>query len=518
VVAGTDIVYTPPADASGPQHFNYSLTNAFGVSLPATITVTVNPLPVPVSLTAKAIAGTTVQVDLTGGAKGGPFTAANVVSVTPANAGKTTVVKTANGYQLDFTAATSFSGAADVAFTLSNAFATSASAHVTITVTARSDPSKNAEVLGVLSAQTESMRRFATAQISNFQQRLETMHGDGPGGGQLNNGISLTPTSRQNPDMRSMFANDGSLAGTDANRRYLVNPSADTPTTTGATVPGLPTSVAFWAGGAVDFGSRDGRPGGGSSSFDFNTSGLSLGADYRVSQSFAFGAGFGYGRDDSDIGNNGSRSKADSYNLAFYGSYHPTPATYLDGLIGYQWMSFDSRRFVTDDGNYVNGSRDGKQYFASLAGGYDYLTGRWHLSPYGRLDAASGTLDGYTETGDSTYALTYRDQDVKTTTASLGMRADYQYTVDNGTITPQFTVEYQHDLQGNTTATLSYADLLSGPLYRANVVGLSQNRLLLGIGASWQTLKGMTLRLQYQGLIGNSETDNSILLNIEKKF
>src|SRR5690606_8281730 len=89
-----------------------------------------------------------------------------------------------------FTPAAAFSGTATATFTLSNAFATSASAAIDFDVIGRSDPTQNAEVMGLLGAQTATARRFATTQIGNFQRRMEGMH-DGGNGARFENGLSF---------------------------------------------------------------------------------------------------------------------------------------------------------------------------------------------------------------------------------------------------------------------------------------------------------------------------------------
>src|SRR3546814_13609853 len=113
------------------------------------------------------------------------------------------------------------------------------------------------------------------------------------------------------------------------------------------------------------FGDYDPRRG--ASGFEFETSGLSIGADYRFGPAFALGAGFGYGRDVSDIGEHDSRSEAEAWSAAVYASYHPGEHVYLDGLFGYPRLSFDLRRHVTANGHPVRGTRDGRQGFDSLA-------------------------------------------------------------------------------------------------------------------------------------------------------
>lgn len=500
VVRGTDIVYTAAADSSGPIGFDYTLSNAFGASQPAHATVTVNPRPVAPALTATAVAGTTVQVDLTAGARGGPFTGAAVVSVTPANAGSATIASAGGGYTLSFAAAPLFGGVARITYTLSNKFATSAPGTVDVTVKLRSDPSKNAEVLGVLEAQAEASRRMALGQIGNFQRRLESLH-SGAGLGGFNNGITMNSA--------------GSLrrADTPVGMQQVMGGGGD-PFWAPTDAPG---DVAFWTGGAVNFGKL--KPGSSDNGVDFTTAGLSLGADKQVSQSLALGLGVGYGHDSSDIGQHGSHSAVDSYNLAAYGSYRPSEASYLDALVGYQWLQFDTRRFITDNGNTVHGSRDGKQWFASVSVGYQHQTQDMLLTPFGRLDISRASLDGYTEAGDAVFALNYRGQTVRTSTGTVGLLAQWTVKRDYGLWAPQLRAEFGHDMQGASVAAMRYADLLSGPLYQATLTRQSRNHTMLGAGLTLQTLKGWSLRAEYQSYLDNTSRDNqSILLGVEKKL
>ncbi len=510
VVQGTDIVYTADPNASGTFGLDYTLSNAFGTSQPAHVTLSVNPRPVAPALTAKTIAGVTVQVDLTTAARGGPFTAANVVSIMPANAGTATVSSSNGGYTLAFTPATTFGGVAKVTYTLSNAFATSEPGTVDITVQLRSDPSKDPEVTGVLDAQAEATHRMAMGQINNFERRLESLHNGGGRGG-FSNGITMSSASslRRQP----LAIDDRQGMGSAGDPFLLPADSAMTkPTVSGNAAPG---GVSFWAGGAVNFGKL--QPGASDNGIDFTTSGLSLGADKQVLQALTLGVGAGYGHDVSDIGQHGSRSAVDSYNVAVYGSYQPGESIYVDGLVGYQWLRFDARRFVTDNGNTVHGSRDGKQWFASLSVGYQHQADDMMLTPYGRLDVARASLDGYTETGDAVFALRYQGQTVKTSTANVGLLAQWSVKRDYGMWTPQLRAEFGHDMQGASVATMRYADLLSGPLYQATLSRQSRNHTTLGAGFTLQTYKGWSLRAEYQALIDNTSRDNqSIQLGIQK--
>lgn len=520
-VNGTSLVYTPLATTSGVQTIVYTLNNAYGPSAPITASITVNAVPVAVSRRVSANAGVPADVELTTGATGGPFTAAVLVSLAPANAGTATITPSGSGasagYRLTFTPAATFAGTATATFTLANAFTTSAPATIDFDVVGRPDPTQDAEVMGLLGAQTATTRRFATTQIGNFQRRMEGMHGGG-NGKRFENGLSFSvdrrcqDESRRMPggDCRQVTAMDESAAGDDL-------PVAGAAAGAARRGDGDGGSLTLWTGGSISSGDRDGRAG--SAGFDFQTSGISAGADTRLSPAFAIGAGVGYGRDTTDVGRNDTRSHGESYTLAMYGSYHPGEHFFVDGLLGYQLLSFDSRRHVTANGAMVRGDRDGKQWIASLSMGGDFRRDRLAMSPYARLDLARATLDGYTERGDEIHALRYQDQDVDTTTASLGLRMDYRVPVSIGTFTPQMRLEYQHDFQGDSTVTMNYADLPGGPFYRSQIDGLKNNRFVFGLGAVLQTEHDFSLRVEYRGLFGSSaDSDHGVQLNLEKKY
>ncbi|MEG0182733.1 MAG: putative Ig domain-containing protein [Stenotrophomonas sp.] len=509
-VQGTRIVYTAAADASGAVGFDYTLSNAFGASAPARVTVTVNPRPVAPALTATAIAGAAVTVDLTTSARGGPFTAASVVSVSPAEAGTATITGSAGSYSLVFTSAAAFGGAVRISYTLSNAFAVSEPGTVDVMVKPRSDPSRDAEVLGILQAQAEGARRMAMGQIGNFQRRLESLRAGGNRAG-FSNGITLGSASSQRRTEPTELLRKG--MGSDAE---AVSMPADVAALDAA--PASNTSadgLAFWTGGAVNFGTL--KPGAGSDGIDFTTSGVSLGADKQFGPALTLGVGIGYGHDASDIGQKGSRSTVDSYSMAAYGSYHPGRAVYVDALLGYQLLNFDARRFITDNGNTAHGSRDGKQWFASFSTGYQARMDSLLLTPYARLDLARATLDRYQEQGDAVFALDYQRQTVNTRTGTAGLLAQWMVKRDYGMWTPQLRAEFSHDMQGSSQALMRYVDMMSGPVYRATLDQQSRNHMLLGAGIGLQTMKGWSLRAEYLNQLDSSSRDNQgVQISVQK--
>jgi len=536
------MTYFPLPDYAGSAAVTFTVGNGFAISSPATIAFDIaprpdptidpevsgassgqadaaqaaNPLPVAVSRTVDATAGVPVVVVLTDGATGGPFTAATLVALTPATSGTARIAQVGSGagarYALTYTPTARFAGAATATFTLGNASATSAVATIAFDVAPRPDPSGNAEVRGLSNAQVESARRFAETQTSNFQQRMERMHGAGEGTG-FSNGLTAA-TRAYCPEQV------GAIPGRRCERPAGDSGAAAMPQARG----GKDRNAAFgvWVSGMLRSGNHDGRNG--DASIDFETDGVSVGADYRLNKAFAFGGGLGYGRDESDIGDSGpgdnaSRGEADAFTLALYASYSPGERWFVDMLLGYQSLGYELRRHIAASDGIANGRRDGAQWFGSVSTGADLRRGNWQFTPYARMDLAQATLDGYSETGDPLYALAYGELDIETTTGNAGVRIDYRRETDRGAFSPQFRLEYQRDFEGNGAQTMQYADAPSGPFYRTRLSDFDRSRLLLGAGLSFDTDSDWSFKLDYRGLIGSGgDRDHGLRFEIGRRY
>jgi uncharacterized protein YhjY with autotransporter beta-barrel domain len=417
--------------------------------------------------------------------------------------------------------AATVTGAFNFTITATDALGFTGSRAYAITVFQRPDPSRDPEVRGLIESQADATRRFATTQINNFQQRLERLHGAGTNGG-FDNGLSVS-YDQYCPEMV------GSIPGRRCDRPSTGNSigagigngagnGAGGGAGQGGGSGGGNKAFGVWASGMIRSGNHDGRND--SADVDFETDGVSVGLDYRFNESFVLGGGVGYGTDSSDVGENGSRSEGRAYTFALYGSYSPGEVFFLDGLWGYQKLDYDLRRFVTTNSNFVNGNRGGSQWFGSLSVGADIAAGNaWQFTPYARVDVARATLDGYTETGDAIFSLRYEEMEVDTTTGNAGVRIDYRRETSWGLFSPQFRVEYQHDFKGSGAQTMRYADLLSGPFYRAEFSDFDRSRWMFGLGFLFDLDNDWSFKVDYRGLIGNGEDrDHGVQLNVDKKF
>jgi len=484
------------------------------------------PAPTVVSRTIEIYAGETATLDLTEGATGGPFTGANIVAPAADRAGSARVESAAGRYHLIFTSNPSFSGTAKIGFALSNASGPSAPGTITFSVLARPDPSKDPEVQGLLRAQVETAKRLVRTQTRNFNNRLEQLHHEND---RRRNSFDVQVSLGDNedtmdPGLRAMLGERARTSGKDGgalndwsafqapSRSW--NDASRTPSTVSDGSSGTNLGrYALWSGGYVNFGQR------GDAGLDLSstTVGLSGGIDYRFASNFVAGFGLGYGHDATDIGTQGTRSRATAYSGAVYASYQPVPSLFLDALVGGSWLNLDATRFVTTNSDIATGNRDGRQLFGSLTAAYEIRTNTWLVSPYGRLEMSRSWLDGYTEEGGGIFALAYGGQKVDTLSGILGLRAEYSFDMAWGRLTPGARVEYTYDFEGSSRVGLGYADL-DVLTYSFEIEPSGRDHATFGLSLDAEMGDDWSFGLDYRTSFGKDEQNHTLGGKLGRRF
>jgi uncharacterized protein YhjY with autotransporter beta-barrel domain len=255
------------------------------------------------------------------------------------------------------------------------------------------------------------------------------------------------------------------------------------------------SKLDIWAAGNLRFGTNTYA----GVDTKFATDGVSVGADKRFTRKLTMGMGMGYAVDNSTIGTDGTYSHATGVSFAGYGTYQWDAGTFLDALLGYGKVNFDTNRYVPALDDFARVVRKGDQIFGSLAFGYDYRDEAVMLSPYGRYDLSYNRLDQGTETGAGSYALAYDKQKVQISSLSLGLRAQSAHQTDFGLIQPHARIEFQRSIETVGDTNVAYADLL-GTQYGITGTTQSTNALVLGIGSDFLFSSSLKVALNYERL------------------
>jgi outer membrane autotransporter protein len=238
---------------------------------------------------------------------------------------------------------------------------------------------------------------------------------------------------------------------------------------------GFLSKLGLFVTGSTTFGDKE--PTGEITGFDFDTYGITVGADYRISDQLAAGLAVGYSRFDADFDTAGVRDTAspsgqelesDGVQLAAFGSFFPTDQLFVDAIASVGWQFYDStRRIVIDSRNpaeddvsaTATGDFDAVHFGVATNIGYSTQVAGANLTPLVRLEYLHAEIDGFTESSDSPLELEFDDSDADSLTINLGVEADYPISTPFGIISPNVRAEYVHEfIDEDDGGTLAYAN------------------------------------------------------------
>lgn len=209
---------------------------------------------------------------------------------------------------------------------------------------------------------------------------------------------------------------------------------------------------SFFITGDVGFGEKDETDR--ETGFDFDTGGISVGADYRASDRLFWGVAVGYGQGDAEFDNDGGSLDSEGFSTSLYGSY-ATDQFYVDGLLGFGWNEHDSTRNIryTDATGPVNrrakGSTDGTQWSIGVEGGLNLNRGKWQFNPNVSAFYTDVSIDGFAESGAQGLDLLFAGQDNQSFTVSGGASVSYAITTEKFVLIPQLRVDYVLELEND---------------------------------------------------------------------
>ena len=297
----------------------------------------------------------------------------------------------------------------------------------------------------------------------------------------------------------------------------------------------------LFANGEYAFGKKDRgndlKVGSGDRNFDFNSTGLTVGVDYRFpGEKMIAGAAIGYKDFESDFSDQKGFTNTKGTNVSLYGTYLLSDKSYLDAVIGFGKDRIDSRRPVNNDGStneetFAIGKPDAKEYTFSVGGGYEFHREQWTFSPYGRLDYTKGTIDAYEEVAShvsaDTSMFSINKQSVEALTSSLGLKASRVYSTSKGVFIPQASLEWKHDfkergaISGNSIFLKDFnTSLLSDSAFEENQRSeLDKDYYNLNVGVSAVLPKGRSAYLNFESRFGDSTIkDNAVKAGFRWEF
>lgn len=229
-------------------------------------------------------------------------------------------------------------------------------------------------------------------------------------------------------------------------------------TTTTGSPDGSSRRWGAFLNGTFGFGEKDGT--GREDGFDVDSSGVTLGWDYRFSNHFVGGVAVGTATVDADLlavssGTvSGGGVEADGTSLSLYFTSFGEKF-YLDGSLVLGDDEFTMERRVvygsrTDrdaQDRVARSTTDGSRTTASLGAGYSGQAGAVSYGPYARLSSLQIDIDGYTEAtpGAAELALVIGDQEIDSLVSVLGFDLSRAFSGNSGVLIWQGSAEWNHE-------------------------------------------------------------------------
>ena len=253
-----------------------------------------------------------------------------------------------------------------------------------------------------------------------------------------------------------------------------------------------------WSEGRLSLGKKSAKSG---SSRDIQSYGISLGADKikKDDRDTMYGYVFQYGNDNVDIGGEGTKLNTDSYSLALYGTKISNNEIFTDGVVGLSLLHVDHKRVI--NGNTLKGNREGQQIYGSINFGKRLHDEKFNYNPGIKIDLGYTQLKAFREKttlGNSlSDALIYKDQNIKSALATIGVLFDTTNQQDEKTTNHHGRLEYVGDLSPSSNAEFYYIND-SSTFYDYRTNNKSKHNYRIGYGFDVTSISGWSVVTNFE--------------------
>ncbi|WP_170921137.1 autotransporter outer membrane beta-barrel domain-containing protein [Enhydrobacter aerosaccus] len=279
-----------------------------------------------------------------------------------------------------------------------------------------------------------------------------------------------------------------------------------------------PAKWGAWGGGVGGFGTVG--AGAGTGTVTYNLGGFAAGLDRRLNENFLAGVAVGYTSGQQWVGGFSGTGMSNTYQAALYGEYTDGPV-YVDGLAGYAYSANQMWRTIAIPGLAVRtaqASTGANQVFGQVEGGYRFALGTKGentVAPFARLQAYTGTQNGFSETGAQSLNLSVASQTSNSLRSVLG--AQVNGAVDLGwreKLGLQIRLGWSHEYASTSlpvSATLAGA---AGQSFTTYGVSPQRDGMLLGFAVGTAIADATSLYARYEGIVSGQDNSHAFTAGV----
>lgn len=262
---------------------------------------------------------------------------------------------------------------------------------------------------------------------------------------------------------------------------------------------------------------------------DFESQGITLGADYRASDSWVFGGALGLVSHSGDYSSQGGNIALSGTSLSAFMTWYDKAGAYFDGIINIGQNDFDIKRRINLAGQadqFAKSSPSASEISLSMGGGLEYYRNEWTFGPYGRVSFAQVTVDAYRESASDPDApgtgsvLLVDEQTLDSTSLVLGGSIAKHISTNSGILIPQIRMEFEHSLSDkNRTLEASFVHDSTATAFEIESEAVDTDYMNLGLGVSAAFRNGKSGYLFYETRLGQERlTQNWIKVGFRLDF
>lgn len=265
--------------------------------------------------------------------------------------------------------------------------------------------------------------------------------------------------------------------------------------------------LGVWINGSFHLGEVDSMPA--QRGFNYKNWGVTAGADYKILDSLVLGGAFSYVLSDNDFDHKGGHADNDSYIGSLYGSYYPIENFFLDAVVNYGHINFDTTRNIsyTIPGDVVHtqarGDTDGNQWGFTVSSGYHFPFQALNFTPYVRFAYRRLKVDDYHEQGGFGWGMRFEEQHIRSMKTVAGATVSYAISLPWGVLTPQFRGEWHHEFRDpSRTITASFLGDPAAQGFAIRVPAPDRDYATFGGELAATFAYGISAFVGYEALVG----------------
>ncbi|MES9946301.1 MAG: autotransporter domain-containing protein [Candidatus Thiodiazotropha sp.] len=269
------------------------------------------------------------------------------------------------------------------------------------------------------------------------------------------------------------------------------------------------------------------------SGLDFDTAGITIGADYRITNQFILGGAIGFSDTEAELENDAGDLDTQGVSLSLFGTYYSPQNYFVDFSATVGANDFDQKRSIVytldglaDVSQNLKADYDGDTISLFVGSGYDFYRGPWSFGPRADLEYIKSDVDGFTEeVSDPTadgggWATRVDGTDQRWLTLNLGGKVSYTHSADWGVLIPYARLDWMHEFEDDSQIITAYfVEDPAGLGIDIQTDDPDRDYLRLRFGTSAQFQNGVVGFIDFGTILSHSEwTAHTISAGMRMEF